>query len=184
MKILGAGLSRTGTTSLAAALTRLGYRTLHWQPERLRDVFMQGATPATWRRYDDYDAVTDLPAALFWRELLGAYPDARCVLTVRDEDGWFDSVRWLFDEHIPRKFSGTLLEEAKRTQAFAYGGRRMHPLLARKRFRDHNALVRSAVPGLLVLDVERGDGWPELCGFLGCPVPDERFPHANRRPGP
>ncbi|MYB38989.1 MAG: hypothetical protein F4Y26_16720 [Gammaproteobacteria bacterium] len=33
---------------------------------------------------------------------------------------------------------------------------------------------------LLVLDFERGDGWPELCAFLGEPVPDTPFPHVNR----
>jgi hypothetical protein len=33
---------------------------------------------------------------------------------------------------------------------------------------------------LLVFDLPRGDGWEELCAFLGHPIPDEPFPHANR----
>ena len=32
---------------------------------------------------------------------------------------------------------------------------------------------------LLVFNVFSGDGWDELCDFLGCPVPSEAFPHKN-----
>ena len=36
-------------------------------------------------------------------------------------------------------------------------------------------------PGkLLDLDVFSGQGWPELCAFLGKPVRDEPFPYLNR----
>lgn len=33
---------------------------------------------------------------------------------------------------------------------------------------------------LLVLDLERGQGWPELCSFLDVVAPDHPFPHINR----
>jgi hypothetical protein len=33
---------------------------------------------------------------------------------------------------------------------------------------------------LIVLDWEKGDGWIELCEFLGKPVPSLPFPHANK----
>lgn len=32
---------------------------------------------------------------------------------------------------------------------------------------------------LLVVDFTQGAGWNELCEFLGHPVPDAPFPHAN-----
>lgn len=180
LKILGVGMSRTGTTSLANALTMLGYNTLHWCPERLRDAMMLG-TSRNWRRYDDVDAVTDLPAALFYRELLQAYPKAKCILTVRDVDEWFQSVRWLFDKNIAKRFHGTLLQEARVTQAYAYGSVPLNPILARKRYEDHNRLVQLHIPAdrLLILDVQ--SGWEPLCAFLGKPVPTVPFPHANRR---
>jgi hypothetical protein len=34
---------------------------------------------------------------------------------------------------------------------------------------------------LLVMDVEKGDNWKELCGFLGIDIPDAPFPWKNRR---
>jgi hypothetical protein len=57
----------------------------------------------------------------------------------------------------------------------------------RDRFRDfyeaHNAGVRAHFrdrpDDLLELDIAGGEGWTELCGFLGQPVPDRPFPHRN-----
>jgi hypothetical protein len=36
--------------------------------------------------------LTDYPAAVFPEELIKAYPNAKIILTVRDEDKWFDSM--------------------------------------------------------------------------------------------
>jgi hypothetical protein len=33
---------------------------------------------------------------------------------------------------------------------------------------------------LLIVDWEDGDGWDELCEFLGSEIPDREFPHANK----
>jgi hypothetical protein len=35
---------------------------------------------------------------------------------------------------------------------------------------------------LLTVNWEAGDGWQELCSFLGLDVPDQPFPHLNRGP--
>ena len=40
-------------------------------------------------------------------------------------------------------------------------------------------MVRSVVPPEKLLEMELGDGWAPLCGFLGVPVPDEPFPRVN-----
>jgi hypothetical protein len=37
--------------------------------------------------------VSDLPAAVFSDELIAAYPDAKVILTTRDEDKWFQSMK-------------------------------------------------------------------------------------------
>ena len=53
----------------------------------------------------------------------------------------------------------------------------------RARYESHNAQVASYFEGrsdLLVLDLERGGGWPELCAFLNQEIPDTSFPHVNR----
>lgn len=48
-------------------------------------------------------------------------------------------------------------------------------------FNKHNAEVKRTVPPeqLLVYNVKQG--WEPLCEFLGVPVPDEPFPHANEK---
>lgn len=184
MKVLGVGLSRTGTTSLARALTTLGYKTLHWSPEKLRDVIMGNNSDPNWRRYNDVDAVVDLPAALFYDELLEVYPDLKCILTVRDESTWLRSLERHYN-HISKKFNGLLLKEAKITQMYAYGSDKIIPYLALKRYRDHNKLVELTIPAdqLLILDIERNDNrvlMKQLCCFLNVEDTRQVFPHLNK----
>ena len=53
------------------------------------------------------------------------------------------------------------------------------------RYETHNANVFSYFAGrrdLLVVNWASGDGWRELCGFLGKDEPCEPFPHANAAP--
>ena len=40
-----------------------------------------------------FKAVSDIPCVLFSDELLKAYPDAKIILTERDEDGWISSMQ-------------------------------------------------------------------------------------------
>ncbi len=184
MKILGVGLSRTGTLSLSRALEILGFRTLHWCPERLRDVVLGQTASPDFRRYDDVDAVTDLPAALFYQELLEVYPNTKCILTTRPEEDWLRSVRRHYQVSVPEYLKGQsiLLEEARRTQEFAYGSSEVVPFLYLKRYQDHNRLVQHDIPAnqLLVMDLKQNMGWEPLCEFLGVSIPNEPFPHTNQ----
>lgn len=36
--------------------------------------------------------MSDFPASIFSDELVAAFPEAKVILTVRDEDKWFDSM--------------------------------------------------------------------------------------------
>ena len=79
VKIFCVGLTRTGSSSLAEALAQLGYTTLAHDraftpclfPDR--DVAISG-------RYDDVEAVLDLPTAAYFRALDDAYPNAKFIL--------------------------------------------------------------------------------------------------------
>ena len=70
MKILGVGLSRTGTKSLTRALEILEFTAIHNDRERLTPIILGVENNPDFRVYDDVDAVTDLPSAYFFRELL------------------------------------------------------------------------------------------------------------------
>ncbi|MGG7377289.1 sulfotransferase, partial [Escherichia coli] len=40
-----------------------------------------------------YRATVDWPGCLYYRELMAAFPQAKLILTVRDAQRWYDSVR-------------------------------------------------------------------------------------------
>lgn len=168
MQLICAGLSRTGTHSLADALTLLGYKTLHWAPERLADVVSGQTQSPDFRRYDDVDAVLDIPAAYFFRELLDAYPQARCILTVREPVEWFESIK----RHYAK-----IEQPDPVLQTLVYGSTVPTQFLYIKKLQEHSrAVLRAIAPRkLLVMNVK--EGWRPLCQFLGKEMPDCPFPH-------
>jgi hypothetical protein len=181
MRILGAGLSKTGTTSLARALTTLGFGTIHGDKSRLRSVVAGADNSPDFRVYDDIDAVTDVPTAYFYEELLEAYPGLRVILTTRAEDAWWQSIQHHFNVRYP--ISQQDADDFRfATRNLIYGSVVAKEYLFRKKFREHNSRVIATVPAdqLLVMDVTNGDGWGSLCEFVDRPVPPEAFPHANR----
>jgi hypothetical protein len=95
-KLFGIGLSRTGTSSLTAALSRLGYSGVHWPSDPLTQyqllTYLRGDSDGFMlTAADRYDVLTDTPIACVYRELSIAYPDSRFILTTRDEEPWLRS---------------------------------------------------------------------------------------------
>ncbi|GAA3448062.1 sulfotransferase family protein [Planomonospora venezuelensis] len=203
LEVIGAGLGRTGTSSLKLALERLGFTPCYHMfevlgsSERMRqwtDV-AQGGVQDWEAVFHGYRACVDFPAAAYWRELAAHYPEAKVILTLRDPGAWFESARKTIFR-LPRLMRhpvfGPVLRLAlpRRSRPAAFV--RMLGALNRHRrdiafdrdsavayFERHNAEVRAGVPAgrLLVYRVE--EGWEPLCAFLGVPVPAEPFPRAN-----
>jgi hypothetical protein len=187
-KIFCIGFYKTGTTTICEALRVLGYHTVNGDKPGSYPGADDGETLI--RRIDagDYqlptlamfDAFTDNPYFRIWREIHALYPDARYILTVRDESAWIAScvkfyrdrrVRpmrvWMFGSHAdPSR------DEASR-QAWLDA------------YRAHNAAVRAFFatrPGqYLELDPTCEPGWERLCAFLQAPLPAQPWPHANAR---
>lgn len=199
LKVIGAGLSRTGTYSLHQALSLLGLSSIHFDQERLNDILSGSVANPSFRRYDDVDAVVDLPAALFYRELMQAYPESKVVLTVRDLDAWWRSIKVHFTATAPIAEQDRILlrllyklgwrmrqrqfdDFRRHVRNLAYGSPTPTEFLYKKRFFEHNALVAASVPAerLLIMDIGAGDGWQKLCGFLNLPVPSVPFPHQHQ----
>src|ERR687890_439037 len=105
LKVIGAGFGRTGTLSLREALVRLGFGPCdhmvenfeHPQRFALGNEPLRRKTagePIDWRPLlAGFQAIVDWPGAYFWRELTAAHPQAKVVLTVRDPEGWYDSIQ-------------------------------------------------------------------------------------------
>jgi hypothetical protein len=148
---------------------------IHWAPERLRDVvFGDTATPC-FRRYDDVDAILDLPASLFYRELLAVYPASRVILTVRDEESWFASMCRHY-EIVQRSLDPLALDQATHEWTIGYGTSFPNRYVYGKKYREHNEAVLWECPDALVLNIGGGDGWSKLCAWLTVPVPECAFP--------
>ncbi len=198
LKVIGAGLSRTGTHSLHLAMQMLGFRSIHYDQSRLNDVLFGENQSPSFRRYDDVEAVFDLPAACFYRELLEAYPDAKVILTIRDLESWWRSIDVHFNQlaqvadeerfavraarRLGVRFKNSETDIfRRRLRNFAYGSPTATEFLYKKRFAEHNEAVISSVPPtrLLIMNLSTGDGWEKLCAFLERPVPALPFPHAH-----
>src|SRR5579871_6783922 len=100
LKVVGAGVGRTGTHSLKVALETLLGGTCHHMIEVFAHpdevpvwtAAIDGTAPVDWRALlDPYTALVDWPGGSFWPEISAAYPDALVLLSVRDPDKWFTS---------------------------------------------------------------------------------------------
>ena len=200
MKIICAGLSKTGTSSIASALKMLDFNIYYfWEHEAIHgdewlDLYLKGKNPDFISMYQGVDGVTDLPAAFWYQEIFEAFPDAKVVLTVRDsEDVWLKSYVKQCDFDMNLEGCGFLqkllirswshrryyaLNDAMNSAAFG-SLQEESTLLFKKKYREHNERVKAAIPKerLLVFNVKQG--WKPLCEFLGCEIPEEDFPWLN-----
>lgn len=191
LRVIGAGVGRTGTESLRQALEQLlGGRCYHMFEiiAGRRDhvpVWLdaaRGEYPAWDEFLADYVAAVDWPAASFWPELLAANPDALVLLSVRDVDAWWASARaTIFSPRLeeqkgrvgfPPEWPDAVLESR-------FDPRWREEGAAKEAYLRHNDAVRSAVPAGQLLEWAPGDGWEPICDALGVAVPDGPFPHAN-----
>jgi len=195
LKVIGAGFGRTGTLSLKQALETLGFTRCHHMMEvavdgRQADYWSRIARgePQDWRQvFEGFQASTDFPSCVYYAELMEVFPDAKVVLTVRDEESWHRSVMqtifrvwqempgWI--RLIPRLEK--LADVAEHVWQGTFHGRAQERDYAIAIYRAHNAAVRAHVPADRLLEFRVQDGWPPLCQFLGVPVPDQPFPHVN-----
>ncbi|GIH97983.1 sulfotransferase family protein [Planobispora siamensis] len=203
LQVIGAGLGRTGTSSLKIALEHLGFAPCYHMFEVLGDIermrqwtaVAQGAAPDWEAIFHGYRACVDFPAAAYWRELADHYPEAKVILTLRDPDAWYESARKTIFR-LPRVLRHPVLGPALRTvlpaQARLTAFTRMLSAVnqdrrdivfdrasALKYYERHNAEVRASVPPERLLIYRVGQGWEPLCDFLGVPVPGTPFPRAN-----
>jgi len=195
LELIGAGLGRTGTLSLKAALERIGcgpcYHMIEvlTSPERGRSWLEQTRSGVhDWDAiFHGYRATVDWPGAAFWRELVDRYPDAKVLLSLRDADRWYDSVmntiHPVMRQGPPERAPKILHDFHEMAYALifeqTFGGRLSDRAHAKRVFEEHNQAVIDAIPASRLLVYQLGDGWEPICRFLDLPVPDADFPHLN-----
>jgi len=193
LKVIGAGLPRTGTNSLRLALIRLlGGECYHMftvkadPPQASVWVrALNGDLSSAHRLLSGCAAAVDWPASFFWQDLAAVHPAALVVLSVR-ESPW----TWW------RSFDATVLERKRHPQVLAgddgsfaimrdalldrvLGPDWARPDVAMAAYQRHNERVRAqCFPGRLV-EWAPTDGWAPLCAALGTAIPSEPFPRTN-----
>ncbi len=197
LRVVGAGLGRTGTSSLKLALEMLlGGRCyhmseLHSRPEDLpRWEQALAGEPVEWEAvFAHFVATLDWPGASFWPELTAAYPDALVLLSRRASaaDWWVSMEKTIvallrapLPEDDPQLARQRRLTRAILTQRLDERWWERERALAA--YERHNERVRSALPADRLIEWVAGDGWGPLCARLGLPEPQEPFPHLNTAP--
>jgi len=191
LRVVGAGVGRTGTMSLKLALERLlGAPCYH-----MAEVFQHPGHADLWRRaslgeavdwdalFEGFAAAVDWPTGSFWPELSRHYPDALVLLSLRDPEEWWNSAsNSIFPILADPKFAAQDWRDmiaalfSKR-----WGADPRDRDASIRRFNENNARVLAEAPKERLLVWRAGDGWEPLCRALELPVPDEPFPRANTR---
>ncbi|MFL5823710.1 MAG: sulfotransferase family protein [Solirubrobacteraceae bacterium] len=204
MKLIGAGLPRTGTLSQKVALEMLGLGPCYHMVNVLSDL---DEAPA-WRRaldgdspwddiFEGFESTVDWPGSFFYRQLGEHYPEAKVLLSTRDADAWERSMRdtiWgiFYGDMLMRDLSEARERIDPKWRAYTdmMKGMWEHSGLinagadttsedmqaAMERYEQD---VQQNVPSDRLLVWSVTDGWEPLCEFLGVPVPDQPFPHLN-----
>jgi hypothetical protein len=194
LKVIGAGVGRTGTYSLKLAINRLGLgpchhmeEVLHHQPVQVPLWAAAVYGHADWDAiFEGYASAVDWPTAGFYRELNAAYPSAKFVLTLRTPESWVQSFSETIYKLTAAKEQAPEAMRAWLEMAIAVITRTGFPpglnLAGLTRaFTAHNEAVKAAIPADRLLIYQVKDGWGPLCAFLGVPEPAEPFPRTNDR---
>jgi hypothetical protein len=196
LHVIGAGLPRTGTSSLKAALEILGFGPCHHmsevfdKPDRATQFIRayNGENVDFFQLMKGYGSTVDVPTTDFYKEIYQAYPKAKVVLTVRESDEkWFESFQnsvavfsidntYYFAVYLIRFLRLQCIVARvfwkKWINEFGPIGPKFHSY--------HNAKVISENKEGDVLVFNVKEGWPPLCKFLGVDVPQNTpFPNVN-----
>lgn len=207
LRVIGAGLGRTGTHSTQLALNQLGFPCYHMTEVLLNkenkshlDFWRKVANSPPGTQHDwesvfaKYAASLDNPGCCVWRELMAAYPDAKVLLTLhpRGAEAWYESTmdtiyftesRWQFKVLETLTPFGRKFGDMSRKLVW---GRTLKGVMDDKaaaiaRYDAYVGEVKAAVPPDKLLIFKATDGWEPLCAFLDVASPDTKFPNVNDR---
>lgn len=181
-RVLGIGMHKTATTSLYRAFKVLDLDAAHFtSPGWAKRIWLEmkefGRSVTMERHY----SLSDLPLTILFEKLDKGYPGSKFILTIRDERKWLKDVQdhWGYDTNIWR---ASWDEDwfTHKLHTLLYGQKEFNAEIFLARYRLHNKQVieyfKHRPHDLLVMDMDGGAGWKELCRFLDKPIPDVPYP--------
>ncbi len=186
-KYIGIGINKTGTTSLGRCFDALELTPVA-EPrsqyinyiELSREIFEHGNFEPALQVAKYFRAFQDRPWNVWnmYQHLDRKFEGSYFILTERDPDSWWNSVEhWL-----------TVVHKGDRPKQLRYLHHLRVERMDKPTFVDaytrYNDEVKEYFRGnnnLLVMNLEAGAGWNEICAFLELPVPQVEFPHANKQ---
>ena len=204
MKLIGAGLPRTGTLSQKVALEMLGLAPCYHMVDVLADL----DKVQQWRQalegdgqwdeiFEDSQATVDWPGSYHYAELADRYPDAKVLLSVRDSEAWERSMRqtiWgmFWGDILIRDLSSArarvdeqwrgfteLMQDMWKRGGLSDNAADTTTESMRAAMERYNQEVQDTIPADRLLVWSVSEGWEPLCEFLERPVPETPFPHLN-----
>tara|TARA_R110002074_G_scaffold29399_4_gene84302 strand:- start:1314 stop:2033 length:720 start_codon:yes stop_codon:yes gene_type:complete len=204
-KLFCVGMNKTGTTSIHRLMRQWHYDVApQWEGERLFDEAGLHASDMLFAWIKRHEAFQDVPFSCtdLVPELVTRYPDARFILTRRDPEEWFESLRNHHFTLLGLQQDATTNQIASALKICPYIAPGYLGRLVRKLFniysddllydRDHHiaqilshdTAVRAAVPENQLLEVSLIDlqDTSEICSFLGLSNSAvSAVPHVNQR---
>ena len=179
-KVFCVGFNKTATSTLRKCLCILGVEPFvsSKHPKTVQfnhAIFDHNNYEPMLRHAENFRGFKDRPWNIWesYKHLDQRFPGSKFILTVRAPDNWWRSVeRWI-------SISKPWMTGAYLIHLRAPNFRRESMVAG---YLQHNESIRRYFSGtnrLLEINFEAGDGWQEICGFLGLPVPDLPVPHAN-----
>lgn len=175
-KVFVISMGKTGTTSLAKALNRLGYRVagaFHKYPDK-DDLSYSTLLEMGEDLIPYFDAFQDTPWFLFYKDLSQRYDDAKFIFIDRHSDSWYKS----FIKHQGGK--------PKAHFEFIYGVDDVKEDREKvvKVYEKHRNMVKSYFSDkqhrILFVDINELS-YQRICSFLNIKdIPLEKFPHSNK----
>lgn len=193
-KVLVVGAPRTGTQSMARALTRLGFNPLHSAEQNFARapwcdrIFGNGSFEEAMLTMKGFDSAMDEPFHLIYEEIMHRFPDCKFVLTMSDPEQWYNSCRNFMSSHLDGvdMLDGLSPHVSQACQHLHYFDcdfsvdqttKRKENCLAG--YRKHYDRVRRVVPPEKLLIFNLSEGYGPLAKFLDKAVPDEPFPYED-----
>jgi hypothetical protein len=208
MKLIGAGLPRTATSTQKVVMDILGLSPCY----HMQNVFADLNEAVRWKAaltdrdvlkeiLDPFESAVDWPGSYHYKALAEIYPDAKVLLSVRTGESWARSMQETIWEML---WGNSLLGHMTSAHTDVDPKYRFFIELCRDMWLHggiegglipngpdatfeqlaaahdrYNEEVIATIPADRLLVWKPADGWEPLCDFLDVPVPDEPVPHIN-----